>query len=186
MGRHLAANGMTLLIVALVVVVGLITWGQEEFSGPGPTEEAVVVEIPRGANLARALSQEEHLYSTFMGALGSFGLEVSEAGINRILEVMAIERRAEIKPVGIDARFRAPNDIEVEGQKVSGTGGFFDGSTLFYQGTVLVDMDPAMMFQSLNLPAPQPGPDGEMPKPRALIPSTPAATREKAPRMARG
>jgi hypothetical protein len=40
-----------------------------------------------------------------MGELGSFGLEVSQAGINRILEVLAIERRVEIKPVGIDARF---------------------------------------------------------------------------------
>jgi len=54
MGRHLAANGMTLLIVALVLALSVITWGKNEFSGPGPTTEPVVVEIPRGANLARA------------------------------------------------------------------------------------------------------------------------------------
>ena len=53
---------------------------------------------------------------------------------------------------GIDARFRPRNDIEVNGQKISGTGGFFDGDTLFYQGTVLVDVDAARMMRLLNVP----------------------------------
>ncbi|MGI9405299.1 MAG: lipoate--protein ligase family protein [Hyphomicrobiaceae bacterium] len=53
---------------------------------------------------------------------------------------------------GIDARFRPRNDIEVEGQKLCGTGGFFDGNTLIYQGTVLVDVDPAAMMACLNVP----------------------------------
>ena len=47
----------------------------------------------------------------------------------------------------IDARFRPRNDIEVDGRKLSGTGGFFDGDTLIYQGTVLVDLDPAAMVR---------------------------------------
>jgi lipoate-protein ligase A len=53
---------------------------------------------------------------------------------------------------GIDARFRPRNDIEVDGRKLSGTGGFFDGDTLIYQGTVLVDVDPAAMMACLNVP----------------------------------
>lgn len=53
---------------------------------------------------------------------------------------------------GIDARFRPRNDIEVDGRKLSGTGGFFDGDTLIYQGTVLVDLDPAAMVACLNVP----------------------------------
>jgi len=57
-----------------------------------------------------------------------------------------------ISKLGVDARFRPRNDIEIDGRKVSGTGGFFDGSTLFYQGTLLVDMDPALMTQALNVP----------------------------------
>jgi lipoate-protein ligase A len=52
----------------------------------------------------------------------------------------------------IPARFRPRNDIEVDGRKVSGTGGFFDGDTLIYQGTVLVDVDPAAMMSCLNVP----------------------------------
>lgn len=54
---------------------------------------------------------------------------------------------------GIEARYRPRNDIEVDGRKLSGTGGFFDGDTLFYQGTVLVDLDPADMTSALRIPA---------------------------------
>ncbi|PHS40194.1 MAG: lipoate--protein ligase [Robiginitomaculum sp.] len=54
---------------------------------------------------------------------------------------------------GIDARFRPRNDIEVAGQKISGTGGFFDGNTLMFQGTVLIDLDPQAMAAVLNVPA---------------------------------
>ncbi len=54
---------------------------------------------------------------------------------------------------GIDARFRPRNDIEVGGRKISGTGGYFSGNTLVYQGTVLVDMDAARMTRLINIPA---------------------------------
>ena len=53
---------------------------------------------------------------------------------------------------GLDARYRPRNDIEVDGRKISGTGGFFDGDTLIYQGTVLVDLDPARMLAALKVP----------------------------------
>jgi lipoate-protein ligase A len=52
----------------------------------------------------------------------------------------------------VKARFRPRNDIEVDGRKISGTGGFFDGDTLFFQGTVLVDMNPADMVAALRVP----------------------------------
>jgi lipoate---protein ligase len=58
-----------------------------------------------------------------------------------------------LSKLGIDARYRPRNDIEVAGRKISGTGGFFDGDTIFYQGTVLVDMDGAKMASLLNVPA---------------------------------
>jgi len=54
--------------------------------------------------------------------------------------------------LGIDARFRPRNDIEVDGRKISGTGGFFDGDILIYQGTVLVDMNSEDMVNALNIP----------------------------------
>ena len=57
-----------------------------------------------------------------------------------------------ISRLGVEARYRPRNDIEVDGRKISGTGGFFDGDTLFYQGTVLVDMNPAVMVSALRVP----------------------------------
>jgi lipoate---protein ligase len=57
-----------------------------------------------------------------------------------------------LSTLGIEARYRPRNDIEVEGRKLCGTGGFFDGDVLFYQGTVLVDLDPARMLAALNVP----------------------------------
>ncbi|SOC03770.1 lipoate-protein ligase A [Rhodobacter sp. JA431] len=58
-----------------------------------------------------------------------------------------------LQSLGIAARYRPRNDIEVEGRKISGTGGFFDGDTIFYQGTILRDMDGAKMAGLLNIPA---------------------------------
>lgn len=59
---------------------------------------------------------------------------------------------AGLRKLGVEARYRPRNDIEVDGRKLSGTGGFFDEDTLFYQGTVLVDMDPARMLAALKVP----------------------------------
>lgn len=60
-----------------------------------------------------------------------------------------------LSKLGVNANYRPPTDIEVEGRKISGTGGFFDGDTAMYQGTVLIDMDPADMIATLNVPSPE-------------------------------
>ena len=52
MMRHVAANGLTLLILALVVLFGLVGWGQSRYSAPGPLSAPLVFEVPRGAGLA--------------------------------------------------------------------------------------------------------------------------------------
>ena len=56
------------------------------------------------------------------------------------------------KKLGVDAKFRPRNDIEVDGRKISGTGGFYDGDVLIYQGTVLVDLDSQRMVSALRVP----------------------------------
>ena len=66
----------------------------------------------------------------------------------RICEAAA----AGLSTLGIDARYRPRNDIEVGGRKISGTGGYFEGDVLMFQGTVLVDLDPAMIGRVLNVP----------------------------------
>jgi len=59
---------------------------------------------------------------------------------------------AGLQALGVDARFRPRNDIEVGGRKISGTGGFYDGDVLIYQGTVLVDLNPQRMVNALHVP----------------------------------
>lgn len=58
-----------------------------------------------------------------------------------------------ISALGVEARFRPRNDIEVDGRKISGTGGAFDGDALMYQGTLLIRFDVEKMLRVLRIPA---------------------------------
>jgi lipoate-protein ligase A len=68
--------------------------------------------------------------------------EAAADGITRL----GLEQR------GLRAKYRPRNDIEVDGRKISGTGGIFDGDVLFYQGTLLIDFDLADMIAALKVP----------------------------------
>ena len=57
-----------------------------------------------------------------------------------------------LKRLGINAEFRPRNDIEVNGKKISGTGGVFDGDAFLYQGTILIDFDAEAMLKALRIP----------------------------------
>jgi lipoate---protein ligase len=57
-----------------------------------------------------------------------------------------------ISALGVDARYRPRNDIEVNGRKISGTGGAFDGDALMYQGTLLIEFDVERMLRVLRIP----------------------------------
>ena len=72
--------------------------------------------------------------------------------LTELTRVLCEAAAAGLSRLGVDARYRPRNDIEVGGRKVSGTGGFFDNDTLFFQGTVLADMNPADMLAALNVP----------------------------------
>lgn len=58
-----------------------------------------------------------------------------------------------MQKLGVDAKFRPRNDIEVNGRKVSGTGGAFDGDSILYQGTLLIEFDVEKMMRVLRIPA---------------------------------
>jgi lipoate-protein ligase A len=71
-----------------------------------------------------------------------------EAALARICEAAA---RAYSR-LGMDARFRPRNDIEVDGRKISGTGGFvLEGGALF-QGTVLIKNEIERFLKALRVP----------------------------------
>jgi len=51
-----------------------------------------------------------------------------------------------------NAVFRPRNDIEVDGRKISGTGGTESGQAFLFQGTMLVDFDVETMLRALRIP----------------------------------
>ncbi len=53
MWRHVAANAITFLMVALFLTGGLIMWGKAQYDAPGPLSEAVCVQVKSGSNMRR-------------------------------------------------------------------------------------------------------------------------------------
>ncbi len=53
---------------------------------------------------------------------------------------------------GIQADFRPRNDIEIDGRKISGTGGTDAKNAFLFQGTMLVDFDVDTMLRALRIP----------------------------------
>jgi lipoate---protein ligase len=76
-----------------------------------------------------------------------FGADLAAAA-EKICTVVA----SGLARLGVPARFCPPNAIEAEGRKISGASGYFEGATLVYEGTVLVDFDPRDMADVLRLP----------------------------------
>jgi len=109
----------------------------------------------RGIGVARRITGGGAIFFD-EGQLGwELVLRRSTLGISSLAELtrrICEAAAAGLSRLGVDAKYRPRNDIEVSGRKVSGTGGFFDQDTLFFQGTVLVDMNPADMLAALRVP----------------------------------
>ena len=54
--------------------------------------------------------------------------------------------------LGVNAKFRPKNDIEVNGRKISGTGGTDLNGAFMYTGSLLIDFDVDTMIKCLKLP----------------------------------
>lgn len=53
MARALASNALTILIVLLAAAAGIIAWGQRQYAGPGPLDNAICLRVPTGASMSR-------------------------------------------------------------------------------------------------------------------------------------
>jgi len=71
-----------------------------------------------------------------------------EALLHNICDVAA----SGLSRLGIRARFRPRNDIEVEGRKISGTGGCAISGGFMFQGTVLVENEVERFLKALRVP----------------------------------
>src|SRR5690606_34938378 len=68
------SNALTLFIVILVGIAGVVAWGQRQYTGPGPLEEAMCFRVERGDSLTRVserLAQEGAIDSSRIFRIGA-------------------------------------------------------------------------------------------------------------------
>src|SRR5690349_3091101 len=69
-------------------------------------------------------------------------------------DMQAVSRRlchaaaAAVSALGVKARFRPRNEIEVDGRRVSDSGGVLDGDALLFQAVLLIDFDPGARLRA--------------------------------------
>ncbi len=107
-----------------VAVARRLGGGATLYAGPGQLGWDLVVRRP-------LLGSE-----TLAGGLAVIGATVA-AGLVRL---------------GVNARFHAPGRIDCDGRYLGSLGGFFDGDTAYFQGLVLVDLDPGEITHLLTVP----------------------------------
>lgn len=73
-------------------------------------------------------------------------------GIEDLYRKMGEAAALGFRHLGVRAYFRPKNDIEIQGRKISGTGGTELSGAILFQGTVLVDVDVDEMLRSLRIP----------------------------------
>lgn len=59
MWKHIAANGISFLIVALIAAAAALGWGQRQWAGEGPLQTAAFFEVEQGDTLSRVSERLE-------------------------------------------------------------------------------------------------------------------------------
>ena len=95
------------------------------------------------------LFQESGLGWEFFGRPGSEPFTGSfESILVRICSIAA----EGISRLGVEAKFRPRNDIEIEGRKISGTGGVAISGAMMFQGTILIENEIDRFLKALRVP----------------------------------
>ena len=74
MWRSIASNFLTIAIVLLAVAAGVIAWGKNQYSGPGPLAEAICLKVPSGSTfrtVADDLSSQGAVSSAYILKVGA-------------------------------------------------------------------------------------------------------------------
>ncbi len=74
MWRNIASNFLTIAILLLVAAAGLVAWGQQQYSGPGPLADAVCYRVESGATMrgvAADLADEGAIGSAYIFRVGA-------------------------------------------------------------------------------------------------------------------
>ncbi len=93
--------------------------------------------------------QESALGWELFGVLGDHPFIGSyETILHKICSIAA----SGISRLGVDAQFRPRNDIEVDGRKISGTGGTTISGGFMFQGTLLIENQVELFLKALRVP----------------------------------
>ncbi|MDG4649794.1 endolytic transglycosylase MltG [Roseibacterium sp. SDUM158017] len=151
MWKHVAANGLSFLIVIAIALAVAIGWGQRQWSSEGPLEEAIFFEVPRGASL-RAVSEDLAEAGAVSSAmLFRLGTEYADRsgdlrfGSYEIPARASMETVLEIVTAGGPSSFRyaATYVLRIEGtgelrlrERIPGTGEIVELETFAYEDGV--------------------------------------------------
>ena len=78
MWRNLASNVLTLMIVALIVAFGGLTWAQRQYQGPGPLADAICLQVAPGSNMRRVAVDLEAAGAISNATIYRLGADYSE------------------------------------------------------------------------------------------------------------
>lgn len=154
MGRHFAANGITLLIVALLGALAAISWGRQQYAGPGPLARATCVEVAPGSTMRRVaekLATDGVIsnasvfriganYSDRSGALKAGSFVVSEnASMDDIVDIIT---RGGHSTCGTEVVFRVGvRNLRMQMREFDGTAGGYVERAAFTPGVDAVPGD---------------------------------------------
>lgn len=78
--------------------------------------------------------------------------DLDAGDVRGVLRRMCHAAATAISALGVEARYRARDEIEVDGRKLASAGIAFDGNALLFQGTVLLDCDMERTVHVLRMP----------------------------------
>ncbi len=78
MWRHVAANGITFLIVALFLIAGVIVWGTQQYKEPGPLAAGICLQVAPGSNMRRVSEQLDDQGAVSSAAIFRMGADYSD------------------------------------------------------------------------------------------------------------
>jgi UPF0755 protein len=78
MWRHVASNALTFFVVALFLLAGVVTWGVNQYSAPGPLAQAICLQVPGGTNMRRVSADLEGQGAIVSATVFRIGADYSE------------------------------------------------------------------------------------------------------------
>jgi lipoate-protein ligase A len=139
------------LRVASAALLGVRHSAEQEFDLAYCREQNIAVQrrITGGCSIYTDQTQlgwELHLHARDVGVGGGAVL------LKRLCHAAATA----ISALGVDARYRPGNEVEVDGRRVASAGLVADGNAVSFHGTLLVDADPETALRVLRMPAAKP------------------------------